>query len=52
MKTVRNALQKLIYDEHEKSWQLALSYYARYEKYKARAQRKIPIMGLESKGWL
>ena len=36
-------------DEYEKFWRLALSYYAGYEKYKARAGRKIPVMILESK---
>ena len=36
-------------DEREKYWQLAVSYYAGYEKYKARARRKIPVMVLERK---
>ena len=36
-------------NEYEKYWQLALSYYAGYEKYKARAGRKIPVMILEPK---
>jgi deazaflavin-dependent oxidoreductase (nitroreductase family) len=36
-------------DERQKYWQLALSYYAGYEKYKARARRKIPVMVLEPK---
>ncbi len=36
-------------DEREKYWQLALSYYAGYEKYKARVGRKIPVMVLEPK---
>jgi deazaflavin-dependent oxidoreductase (nitroreductase family) len=35
--------------EYEKYWQLALSYYAGYEKYKERAGRKIPVMVLEPK---
>jgi len=35
--------------DYEKYWQLALSYYAGYEKYKARAGRKIPVMVLEPK---
>jgi len=36
--------------EREKYWQLALSYYAGYEKYKYRAApRKIPVMVLEPK---
>ena len=34
-------------NEYDKYWQLALSYYAGYEKYKARAGRKIPVMILE-----
>jgi deazaflavin-dependent oxidoreductase (nitroreductase family) len=34
-------------DERDKYWQLALSYYAGYEKYKARAGRKIPVIVLE-----
>jgi deazaflavin-dependent oxidoreductase (nitroreductase family) len=36
-------------DEREKYWQLALSYYAGYDKYKARVGRKIPVMVLEPK---
>lgn len=36
-------------DEREKYWQLALSYYAGYEKYKERADRKIPVKVLEPK---
>lgn len=36
-------------NEREKYWQLALSYYAGYEKYKERAGRKIPVMVLEPK---
>ncbi|MGZ9220762.1 MAG: nitroreductase family deazaflavin-dependent oxidoreductase [Anaerolineales bacterium] len=36
-------------DEREKYWQLALSYYAGYEKYQARVRRKIPVMLLEPK---
>ena len=36
-------------NEYEKYWQLALSYYAGYEKYKERAGRKIPVMVLEPK---
>lgn len=37
-------------DEREKYWQLALSYYAGYEKYKERAaHRRIPVMILEPK---
>ena len=35
--------------EYEEYWQLALSYYAGYEKYKQRAGRKIPVMVLEPK---
>jgi len=38
-------------DEREKYWQLALSYYEGYEKYKARAGRKIPVIVLEPKNW-
>lgn len=35
-------------EEYEKYWQLALSYYRGYEKYKERAShRKIPVMVLE-----
>ncbi|MCI0549667.1 MAG: nitroreductase family deazaflavin-dependent oxidoreductase [Anaerolineae bacterium] len=35
-------------DEYEQYWQLALSYYAGYEKYKERAaHRHIPVMVLE-----
>jgi len=37
-------------NEYEKYWQLALSYYAGYEKYKERCGRKIPVMVLEPKG--
>jgi deazaflavin-dependent oxidoreductase (nitroreductase family) len=36
-------------EEYEKYWQLAVSYYAGYEKYKERAGRKIPVMLLEPK---
>ncbi|RPJ22669.1 MAG: nitroreductase family deazaflavin-dependent oxidoreductase [Chloroflexi bacterium] len=36
-------------DEYEKYWQLGVSYYAGYEKYKERAGRKIPVMVLEPK---
>jgi deazaflavin-dependent oxidoreductase (nitroreductase family) len=36
-------------DERDKYWQLALSYYAGYEKYKARAGRTIPVLVLEPK---
>ena len=36
-------------DERDKYWQLSLSYYAGYEKYKERAVRKIPVMVLEAK---
>ena len=36
-------------DEYKKYWQLALSYYAGYEKYKERAGRRIPVMVLEPK---
>ena len=36
-------------NEREKYWQLALSYYAGYEKYKERAGRKIPVIILEPK---
>ena len=36
-------------NEYEKYWQLALSYYAGYEKYKERAGREIPVMVLEPK---
>ena len=36
-------------DEYDKYWQLAVSYYAGYEKYKERAGRKIPVMLLEPK---
>jgi len=35
--------------ERDKYWQLALSHYAGYEKYKERADRKIPVMVLEPK---
>jgi deazaflavin-dependent oxidoreductase (nitroreductase family) len=34
-------------DEYEKYWQLAVSYYEGYEKYRERAGRKIPVMLLE-----
>ena len=34
-------------DERNKYWQLALSYYAGYEKYEERAGRKIPVIVLE-----
>lgn len=37
-------------EERERYWQLAVSYYAGYEKYKARAgKRTIPVMLLEPK---
>ena len=37
-------------DEYERFWQLAVSYYAGYEKYKERAaHRHIPVMVLEPK---
>jgi deazaflavin-dependent oxidoreductase (nitroreductase family) len=36
-------------DERHKYWQLALSYYAGYEKYEERASRKIPVIVLEPK---
>jgi hypothetical protein len=36
-------------NEYGKYWQLAISYYAGYEKYKERADRRIPIMVLEPK---
>jgi deazaflavin-dependent oxidoreductase (nitroreductase family) len=36
-------------DERDKYWQLALSFYEGYEKYKERAGRKIPVMVLEPK---
>jgi deazaflavin-dependent oxidoreductase (nitroreductase family) len=36
-------------NQYKKYWGLALSYYAGYEKYKARAGRKIPVMILEPK---
>jgi deazaflavin-dependent oxidoreductase (nitroreductase family) len=36
-------------DEYDKYWQLALSYYEGYEKYKERAGRKIPVIVLEPK---
>jgi deazaflavin-dependent oxidoreductase (nitroreductase family) len=37
-------------DEYERYWQMALTYYAGYEKYKKRAaHRHIPIMVLEPK---
>ena len=34
-------------DERDNYWQLALSYYAGYEKYKERAGRKIPVIVLK-----
>jgi len=36
-------------NEYEKYWQLGLSFYAGYEKYKERAGRKIPVLVLEPK---
>jgi deazaflavin-dependent oxidoreductase (nitroreductase family) len=36
-------------DEYDKYWQLAVSYYEGYEKYRERAGRKIPVMLLEPK---
>lgn len=36
-------------EEREKYWQMAVSYYSGYEKYKARAARHIPVMVLEPK---
>jgi deazaflavin-dependent oxidoreductase (nitroreductase family) len=42
--------REVIEDEYEHYWQLAVSYYAGYEKYKARAShRHIPVMLLEPK---
>jgi F420H(2)-dependent quinone reductase len=35
--------------EYEKYWQLALSFYEGYERYKERAGRKIPVLVLEPK---
>jgi deazaflavin-dependent oxidoreductase (nitroreductase family) len=35
--------------EREEFWQLALSYYAGYEKYRARTNRRIPVMIVEPK---
>jgi deazaflavin-dependent oxidoreductase (nitroreductase family) len=38
-------------DEYEQYWQLAVSYYAGYDKYKQRAtHRHIPVLVLEPKG--
>jgi deazaflavin-dependent oxidoreductase (nitroreductase family) len=38
-------------DEYERYWQLAVSYYAGYDKYKQRAtHRHIPVLVLEPKG--
>ena len=36
-------------DEYKKYWQMGISYYAGYEKYKERAGRRIPIIVLEPK---
>jgi deazaflavin-dependent oxidoreductase (nitroreductase family) len=36
-------------DEYQKYWQLAVSQYQGYEKYKERASRKIPVMVLDPK---
>jgi len=36
-------------DQYDKYWQLAVSYYQGYEKYKERAGRRIPVMLLEPK---
>jgi deazaflavin-dependent oxidoreductase (nitroreductase family) len=36
-------------DEYDKYWQLAVSYYEGYEKYKEWAGREIPVMVLEPK---
>jgi len=36
-------------DEYRKYWQMGVSYYEGYEKYKERAGRKIPVMVLEPK---
>ena len=36
-------------DERRKYWEMALTYYAGYEKYQERAGRRIPIMVLEPK---
>lgn len=36
-------------DEYQKYWQLAVSQYQGYEKYKERAGRKIPVMVLDPK---
>ena len=36
-------------EEREKYWQMAVSYYTGYEKYKERVGRKIPVMVLEPK---
>jgi deazaflavin-dependent oxidoreductase (nitroreductase family) len=36
-------------DEYDEYWQLALSYYEGYEKYKERAGRRVPVIVLELK---
>ena len=36
-------------DEYNKYWKLAVSYYEGYEKYRERADRKIPVIVLELK---
>jgi deazaflavin-dependent oxidoreductase (nitroreductase family) len=36
-------------DEYDHYWQVAVSYYAGYEKYKESTDRKIPVMVLEPK---
>jgi deazaflavin-dependent oxidoreductase (nitroreductase family) len=36
-------------DEYKKYWEMGVSYYKGYEKYKERAGRKIPVMVLEPK---
>jgi deazaflavin-dependent oxidoreductase (nitroreductase family) len=46
----RYAAREAVGDEYEQYWQLAVSYYAGYEKYKQRsAHRHIPVLVLEPK---
>lgn len=42
-------MRETVDEEYDKYWQLAVSYYAGYEKYKESTGRKIPVMVLETK---
>jgi len=49
-RTEKYVAREMVGDEYEKYWQMAVSYYKGYEKYKERAaHRHIPVMLLELK---